>query len=291
MAVVLVLLGGYGTAAAQTSTADQARAEAERIRGRQRIATMEAILSTAITNGAQMVIAQVRTAMPSDRPRLLSSPRVSGVKLDGYGMVFHVQVPVLQLPIMWDLRQQLVQQDTPQQTRQTAMLLQQLRTNVSTMPPGQDRARLEELVFNLEQQIEAGNVRVKEDDRPLRAASLVPGDPAKPAAAGAGGGRAGSGARQIDARAMEDPQETYTREVKVALIEAMLQNNQAFALSADEWLTIVAVDSVPNNPLMPADSIDSSTWVMRVKGSVLASYRSGTITLDEARKQVEVSEQ
>jgi hypothetical protein len=238
-----------------------------------------------------MVIAQVRTAMPSDRPRLLSSPRVSGVKLDGYGMVFHVLVPVLQLPIMWDLRQQLVQQDTPQQTRQTAMLLQQLRTNVSTMPPGQDRARLEELVFNLEQQIEAGNVRVKEDDRPLRAASLVPGDPAKPAAAGAGGGRAGSGARQIDARAMEDPQETYTREVKVALIEAMLQNNQAFALSADEWLTIVAVDSVPNNPLMPADSIDSSTWVMRVKGSVLASYRSGTITLDEARKQVEVSEQ
>ena len=293
-ALLSILLGLSGTASAQATAGapDQSR-EADRIRLRQKIATMEAILATAITNGAEMVMAQVRMVMPTDRPRLMSAPHVSGVRLDGYGMLFHVQVPDMQLPILWEVRQIVQSQDA--QTRQIAMQLQQMRTELSRMPPGPNRESLERYIFKLEQSLDAGSVRVAEGSgRPLRAASL---NPEIGAAAGAGGGRAGggggAGSRQqaADPRVLEDPQDAYTREVKAALIDAMLQNNQAFALSADEWLTIVANDSVPTNPLQPGDSVDDSTWVMRVKGSVLASYRAGSITIEDARKQVEVTEQ
>ena len=41
----------------------------------------------------------------------------------------------------------------------------------------------------------------------------------------------------------------------------------------------------------PGDSLDSSTWVMSVKGSVLAAYAARTLTREEALKQVDVKEQ
>ena len=54
-----------------------ARNEADLIRSRQAISTMEAVLQRAVSNGAEMVMAQIRNVMPTDRPRLSMSPRVS----------------------------------------------------------------------------------------------------------------------------------------------------------------------------------------------------------------------
>ena len=41
----------------------------------------------------------------------------------------------------------------------------------------------------------------------------------------------------------------------------------------------------------PGATVDSSKGIIRVKGSVLTAYRAGTITKEEARKQVEEQEQ
>ena len=82
---------------------DRARAQAELIRSRQAIFTMEAILQQAVLAGAEMVMAQVRTVMPTGRPSLANTPRVGGVRLAGAGTLFTVQVPDFDLPIMWDL--------------------------------------------------------------------------------------------------------------------------------------------------------------------------------------------
>lgn len=246
--------------------------EAELIRARQDISTMEGVLERAIQNGAETLIAQLRFVMP-DRWRLTSTPRASGVRLADYGVLFQVQVPALQPPIMWEVRQ-AVQEN---QTREL-MLLQQLRTHASTME-GAERAELERLILETERQLALGNLRPGLA-REVSAASLVPTSPV------------GQPQQQrIDARLIEDPQEAYTNEIKGALVDAMLKNSQGLALASEEWLTIVARDAVPPNPLLPGDSIYSSTWVMRVRGSDLAALRTGGITLEEARKRVDLREQ
>ena len=93
-----------------------------------------------------------------------------------------------------------------------------------------------------------------------------------------------------DALLVTDPAAAYTREVKAALIEAMLENSGPLAVANDEWLVVAARDSEPGNRLVPGDAYDTTTWVLRVKGSDLAVFRAGRLTLDDARNRVEVRE-
>lgn len=259
-----VVLSAAAPAAAQTSPS-----EADLIRSRQDISTMEGVLERAIRSGAEMLIAQLHALMP-DRWRLSSAPRASGVKLADYGVLFHVQVPALQPPITWEVRQ-----ITQENQQRDLMLLQRLKTAVAGLQ-GPERAAMERDILLLEQQLALGDRRMS-SGREVGAASIV----SVPVA----------GPQQIDPRVLEDPQEAYTREVKDALIDAMLKNSQGLAIASDQWLTIVARDAIPPNPLFPGDSIYSSTWVMRVKGSDLAALRAGTVTLEEARTRVDVREQ
>ena len=262
-----LVLVSCSLAAAQvpSSTADQ-------IRLRQQITTMETVLQQAIINGAQNVASQVRNII-GDRPRLGAPPRASGFRLDRYGVVFYVQVPDFTLPILYDV---LVREA---RDKQAAMVLQQWRTQVMQLPPGPQRDRELNAIFRYEQELREGNYRALDANRgPVTAASLVPagGEPARPA---------------VDQSVVDDPEGAYTREVKDALIDAMLVQSQGLGIDADERLTVVARDSVPNNPQFPADAIDSPAWIMSVKGSVLAAFRAGTLSKQEARKQVEVTEQ
>jgi hypothetical protein len=270
----LVLIA-YGSAAAQAASpadVERARVQAEMIRSRQAISTMEAVLQRAVSNGAEMVMAQVRTVMPTGRPWLSNTPRVSGVRLPQYGVLFQVQVPDLELPIMWDL---IVR---PNQNREgsAAMMVQQMKTQLMGMAAGPARSQLLEQVYQLELQLAAGAARG--DGRGITAASIRPDGSDRQT-------------EKVDPQIVEDPEAAYTREVKTALIEAMLVSSQPLSIEPDEYLAIVASDDVPTNPRAPGDSIDASIWLMRVKGSVLAALRAGTITKDEAQKQVEVTEQ
>jgi hypothetical protein len=266
MAAGVMALVAAGAASAQVGPE-----EAEQIRVRQQIATMEIVLQQAIAHGAENVYAKLRSVIP-DRPRLGTS-RISGFTLLGYGVVFHVDVPMIQLPVLYEVfvRVALAREA---QYRNAAMRVQQLRAQLSGMSPGPERNQVMDLISQLEQQLGAGNLRPGEGGRGgFTATSLVP---------------AGI---TVDQKVVEDPESAYTREVKEALVDAMLVNSQALEIRPDEWLTIVARDGVPPNPQFPGDAVDASTWVMRVKGSVLSAYRARTITKEEARKQVEVREQ
>jgi len=89
---------------------------------------------------------------------------------------------------------------------------------------------------------------------------------------------------------MDNPNEAWTREVKSALMEAMLENSNPLGIGDNEWLTVAARDNVPSDPRIPGDSTDSSTVLFRVKGSDLAAFHGRRITMDEAKKRVEVTE-
>jgi len=264
-----VLVATAGTASAQVRAS-----EAEQIRSRQQIATMETILQQAVFSGAQNVITQVRNMVNVNAPPRIGTPRASGFRLDGVGLVFYVSVPAFEVPFMWDV----MVRDA--QYKNAAMNIQRARNAVNGMPPGPERVRLEQQIAQMETELALGNLRPVQPSREagISAASLVP--------AGVSGG-----SNSVDQKVVEDPESAYTREVKAALIDVMLKHSQALGIGPEERLIVVARDGVPNNPQFPADAIDSPTWIMSVKGSVLAAFRAQTISEEEAQKQVEVKEQ
>ena len=127
--------------------------------------------------------------------------------------------------------------------------LAQLRAMVLEQPV-QERARLETLVRQLEQ----------------RNVSQVPS--------------------QVDPEVVRDPNEAYTRAVKEALVDAMIESSGHLNLGPDEWLTVAARDNVPNDPLVPGDATDLKSVIFKIKGSDLAAFRSGQLTLEKARERV-----
>jgi hypothetical protein len=76
--------------------------------------------------------------------------------------------------------------------------------------------------------------------------------------------------------------------VRLALIDAMLDNSKNLELQPDEWLTIAARGS--ETDLMPNEILNLTTTIMRVKGSDLNDFLAGRLTKEEARQKVEVRE-
>jgi hypothetical protein len=95
--------------------------------------------------------------------------------------------------------------------------------------------------------------------------------------------------RQADP-VITEPDVAYTNAVREALIDAMIENSGPIPVGADEWLSVAARDNAPRDPLMPGDTAGLNTLIFRVKGSDLAAYRAGKMTLDEARRLVQVQE-
>jgi hypothetical protein len=225
-------------------------AELEQIKQRQRISLMEGVLERAVANGADNLLRQVKHVMP-DVPMLTGAPEVRGFRLDGYGVFFDVEVPALRLPLAWTLRYVV---DGNRLAVNTAFA--QIRALLLEQPP-QDRARLEALVRQME-------------ERNQQPQAIAPPD--------------------VDPAVVRDPNEAYTRAVKEALVDAMLESSGPLNLGPDEWLTIAARDNVPNDPLVPGDSTDLQSVIFKVKGSDLAAFRSGAITIEQARTRVKAEE-
>jgi hypothetical protein len=261
VAVVLASLVGPASAQERPSEAEVLRAG--------RIWTMEGILERAVSLGAENVLRQVANVI-TDRPSLSGYPEVRGFPLAGHGLFFYVQVPGLQLPVMWSMRHLLQGPDN----RDTMVTVQELSRRIARLN-GPEGESIRALVRQLEMQV--GQQPAPAAGRGVSAAARVSGAaaPARPA---------------VDPDVIQNPHAVYTREVKDALIRAMLEQGSTLALGADEWLTVAARDDEPRDPLRPGNAVDYSTWMIRVKGSDLAAIRSGTLSLEDARTRVEVSE-
>jgi hypothetical protein len=250
--VAFVFLVGVAAFAQQPSEMDQVKA-------RQRISVMEGVLERAVSSGADSVVRQMRAVM-GDAWMLTGVPEVRGFRLDGYGVFFDVEVPALRPPVTWPLRYMF------RDNRETMSIVNELRAMMAESEPRQ-RERLAQLARQLEQQAQV------------------------PAALGAG--RNVASTVQVGGQVgptFDDPEEHYTREVKAALVDAMIENSGPIGLGPDEWLTVAARDNLPRDPLIPTDAADTKSIIFRIKGSDLAAFRSQRLTLDEARKKVETRE-
>ena len=117
--------------------------EAEQIKLRQRISTMEGALERAVSNGVENLLRQVRALMP-EPPMLSGVPKVRGFRLDGYGVFFDVEVPALRLPLTWPLRYVIEDNQAA-----VAAALAEMRALVADQMP-RERDRFESLARRLE---------------------------------------------------------------------------------------------------------------------------------------------
>lgn len=249
--------GAWAQQAARVGQTDQAQA-------RYKIFVMEGVLEKAVQNGAAIVSRQVRTIAP-DAMFLTGVAQVRGFRLDGLGVFFDVEVPALQPTVAWTLRAMLVDNGNS---------LAQLKAFVQKVTDPRDREELLRAIRQLElvmpspRQADPSGAPRQVSDRPQGPPPALP----------------------ADALLVTDPAAAYTREVKTALIDAMLENSGPLAVASDEWLVVAARDSEPGNRLVPGDAYDTTTWVLRVKGADLAAFRAGRLTLEDARNRVEVRE-
>ena len=257
----IAVVTAMGTVAVSAQQADDVQ-----VRARQRIAMMEGTLESAVKIGAENLLRQVRSAVP-DPPMLAGYPEVHGFRLDGYGIFFDVGVPMLRLPVTWPLRT-LITSDN-RDLESVAAELKQLITQMDA----RYQPQFAQAVRRLEMRAQAQTSIALRGPGSTVAANQIEITPPT-----------------VGSRAVDNPAEGYTHEVKAALIDAMIENSGPLVLGADEWLTVAARDNVPRDPLSPGDTADFSTIIFRVKGSDLAAFRAGKMTLEEARQKVEVRE-
>lgn len=282
----LVVLGlGVVPASAQTPVQSS---EAALIRARQQIQVMEGVLKGAVQNGVNSLRRRVRAVMPDDALILGSVPEVRGFPIEGHGVFFDVEVPMLRQSMAWTLQQR---------TQSGALLarsLQDLRQMVSSMPDG--RARLEaqqtvENILRLVGPIPVGPQSIERQPQPpaqvqVQQQGTVIAQALGPDVAVAAPAQPAPG---VDTQIILDPNEAYTQEVKKALVEAMVVYGGPMGLGANEWLIVAAKDNEPVNPLVQADS-DFHTIMLRVKGSDLTDFQAGRLTREEITNRVFVQE-
>jgi len=267
-----------GVASAQTP-----RAEVDAVKARQKISMMEGVLERAVSNGADNVLRQMREIVPvADSPlMLMGQPHVRGFRLDGYGVFFDVEVPALRLSMAWALRYMVDQNGV---TAGTAVA--DLRAFISQQARDpRDRERLERALQRIEAQVGPAVPRPATANTAPGAATRVAGQVPSTAPALIGPG-------QVDPVVIDDPNEAFTREVKEALVEAMIENSGPIAIGPDEYLVVAARDNARTDRLaVPSDAAsDLHTIMIRIKGSDLAAFRERRITMDEAQKRVQVRE-
>jgi hypothetical protein len=251
-----VALAGAGVHA-QSREASQPRRPADELQMRYQIGVMERVLEQAVQHGAQK-IGRVLQAVSPDLVIFTGPPRARGFRLQDYGYFFDVDVPALRRSLMWSVR------TLNSERSALGRDLESLRRFVSSVQNESARDSLERALRRIELQV-----------GPVAATSTSAPSISVPEVEGVGAAAA----------ILDDPGETYTTEVKDALIEAMLDHSGSVPLGPDEWLTVAARD---NEVTLGADMGDVLTIVLRIKGSDLAAFRTARVGREEARKRVEV---
>ena len=274
-----------GAASASSAQPVQQSAEAEQAKARQKVFMMEGVLERAVQIGVDTLRARVRTVLPDDTLLLSGAPVVRGFRLEGYGVLFDIQVPALRRSMAWSIR------TMNESAAMVARDLAQMRAIMQTIPNPQARAEFERSLRRVQQQL--GPMGPIAPEATTAQAQAAPGTVAAQSVSAttiAPTAPAPAPVPPPDAQLLQDPSEAYTQEVKSALIDAMVENSAPLGIGPDEWLTLAARDNVQIDRFTPGDPSEVSTIVLRIKGSDLAAYRTGKITLDEVRRRVDVRE-
>jgi hypothetical protein len=259
-------------AAPVVASAQQASrpADMDTIRARQKISVIEGMLERAVQNGANNFSRQIQAAAPNAEgmAMLMGAPLVRGFPIEGTGVFFDVQMPSLQLSMVWPLRY------TQGADPATIATLADLRRTLETVGDPQTRVQMERAVRQLEQQLNGGVTRNRRPGatsvaNAVTSQTSAPTPPVSPA----------------DMGILDEPAEAWRTEVRNTLIDAMIEMPPSVTVRAEEYI-IVAARGVLSSDRLVADAGDARTMELKLKGSDLMAFRAGTITSEEARKRV-----
>jgi hypothetical protein len=228
------------------------------------IKMLEAVFTTAVKNGADKLALQMQSSDPGSL--FVTGPgRTRGFDLQGYGVFFDVDVPMMRQSVLWSTRQ-LTQQDTRAQ----------LENYVATLPPGPARDLAARELRRMQQMGQRQGAAPTPVTSPAGGGTVVAANVDAPTPA----------ATPPPATETRDPNELYTEAVKTSLIDAMLKYSVGLRIGPEEWLTVAARDS--EGPLGPGQVDDASTIVIRIKGGDLAAFQANKLTREDVLKKVEV---
>lgn len=303
-----VAFAGAGAAAAQ----DAPTSAVDRSQLRHQIYVMEGALARAVEFGAQSLNREIRAVMPGGFV-LAGQAHARGVYLEGYGIFFDVEVPIMRETMMWSLRT-ILDQDAAGLKKALADLRQLART----APDPAVRAAGENAINRLELQLGPMSLPGGTNPNPFAAAIQSsqqsqgdlaatgvapqaqrvqsgapveePAQPSEPARPNEESAQEAPTTLPIDKPWMRDPNRAYTQAVQRALVDAMIDFSAPMTIEADEWLTVAARDNYPRDSLAPPDPLEEvETILLRIKGAELMAYRAGKIDRDEARRRVVIS--
>jgi hypothetical protein len=266
---VVLLAGVIAGVAVRTADAQPRPASSsEQTQMRYQVGQMERVLEGAVEHGAKVWRDHFQSVLPADM-LLSENAKVRGFRLDGYGILFDVEVPSLESAPLWSFRT-LDQNDLG-----LVSALDALRTFVEKTGD----LNVQQALKRVELQVGPGGtspslLNVQQVARPDVGAPAVAPDAA--------------GGRSAD-RSEANPQEAYRADVKDALMEAMLDYSRGLEIGATEWLTIAARGSDNRPPLSPADS-EARTMIIRVRGADLTAFLGGQISREDAMKRMEIRE-
>jgi hypothetical protein len=253
---------------------------------RHHIYVMEGALARAVDYGAKKLNKEILDVMPGVF-MLAGDAQARGVYLEGYGVFFDVQVPMLRQSMIWSLRMMLDQDDAATQAASTV-----LRKHLQGLTDPTTRAPLERALKQLEVQAAGSQALPRTASSGGRDGGVSP-SLMVPENAGVGAANASSAAANRPAPTataksyLQDPNRAYTEAVTRVLIDTMLIYSAPLEIGPDQWLTVAARDNEPRDTLAPQDPFEEVvTMIYRIKGSDLLAYRSGKIDKEEARKRV-----
>ena len=277
--VLTIALASAGSAAAQDAAKPVDLGDL-----RHHIYVMEGALARAVNFGASRLTREVRMVIP-DLFVLQGEAQARGVYLEGYGVFFDVEVPMLRQSMMWSLRTMMDQDD-----QATQAAINDLRNYLKGITNPATRASLESALKRLE--VQATPVTGMQPRTAVRGADATVaaqgGATATPANANVS---AGAGLAPVEKAWTQDPNRAYTESVQRALIDAMLDYGPVMSMQADQWLTVAARDNERRDTLAPQDPFEEVvTVLLKIKGSDLQAFRSGKIDKEEAKRRVKVGE-
>jgi hypothetical protein len=252
-----------GLAAAADALGQTTAPSAAQLQARQEVFVMEGILDRAVGYASQSLTRRLAQG-PMPDMLLAGVTRTRGFRLEGYGVFFDVEFPVVRESVtrmMWTV------QGSPEAAQAVSTALQALSRDLQEMADQSDpRARQE-----LQQRMKAFESQIQ----PFLVTSTSSGDRITMQ-----GSSVGAFVGKV--------QDLYTEALRDSLIDAIVDYGAPLGVGSSEWLTVAARAS-QGRMLLPGDSgLLGGTLMLRVKGSDLAALRDGSVSRDEARKRVEV---
>lgn len=231
---------------------------------RVQMANMEAILERAVQVGIQGAMNQM-PGVQFQGPPMWVAPRARGFKIDGYGVFFDVEVPVLPASITWSI-------SVLNRNNEIALVneINSLKAIVQGLPDEAKRAEIRKSLDRMQQRVSA-------------AALSEPAAPSPQSGAAAtlvrdGGATAPS---RATVQSPDDLDAIYTSEVKKSLTNVMLDHGITLEIAPDEWFTVAASEARSG-----WGQPDTMTVYLSIHGRDLAALRARQITREEAIKRI-----